>query len=200
MQSTDSGECGGSRCRETSDRLLQRDIEGASDVSAHLSNKPHNLVLCPLRLGQMGRVAALLEFESLNVTGYLPLDCIDLGHRAVRVIESLNSQNRAFDLAEHILDAPTPELRVEPHFAPRREGGLRVSVVLAHLLYQPSTRRLLAEGLDLDEALLFDEDVRSQQDQCFDPVLGGMCQSDRRTVRVSHEDRLMNVEPVEQHR
>lgn len=159
-----------------------RTSRGASDISAHLSNKPHNPILCPLRLGQMGRVAALLEFESLNMAWYLPLDCIDLGHRAVRVVESLNSQNRALDLAEHILDAPTPELRVEPHFAPRREGGLRVSVVLAHLLYQPSTGRLLAERLDLDEALLLDEDVRGQQDQCSDAVLGGMCQSDRRTV------------------
>src|SRR6266568_9588211 len=108
-------------------------------------------------------MSAMLDLEAVEVAYAVP-DAVDLFHRAVFVVHTLDRQHRARDVGQQCLDVPGREGGVEPDVVPAPEGALDISVVARELRAPIAVeKRTLCLG-DAIEAVGLYQDVRRHRD------------------------------------
>src|SRR6266849_2970353 len=79
-------------------------------------------------------VPAVGQAQELDRTAGLPRDGLELRHRPVLVVETLDREHRAMYPRQDLLDVPAPEGRIEPDVVPPPERLCRVGMIAAELL------------------------------------------------------------------
>src|SRR5579871_2183824 len=133
--------------------------QAALSGMTEFSNRKASLVEClqePVHRGHAlirglhERRVAAVELEALDHPARGSLgDLVQLGERAVLVVDALDEQDGCGDPGQERADVERSERRVEPDVAPPEEGGIDVAMVGRHLLPQIAVHVALAHGRDL---------------------------------------------------
>src|SRR5882762_5603644 len=117
------------------------------------------------------RVSAVGEAQELDRTAGLPRDRLELRHRPVFVVETLDREHRATYPRQDLLDVPAAESRIEPDVVPSPERLRRVGMIAAELLREVRAlegRLRFGDALDAD---ILHEHVGRHDHQPLDAVV-----------------------------
>src|ERR1700734_2401513 len=133
-----------------------------------------------LRLVELRRVSAGFEDEARHGGGRAGLDGADLLHGSILVVRALNDERGNAPAIDRILDVPGPEAGIEPGVVPAAEGDVDMGVIFGEL--RPQVVRLISAPrlCDRGEAYGFGEEMRRDQDEALDPLVGRFASGDRR--------------------
>src|SRR5258706_11081861 len=115
-------------------------------------------------------VPAVGKAQELDRAAGLPRDRLELRHRPVFVVETLDCEHGAMYPGQDLLDVPAPEVRVQPDVVPAPERLRRVGVIAAELLREvrvPEGRLRLGDALHAD---VLDENMGRHEHQPLDAV------------------------------
>src|SRR5436190_5623174 len=91
------------------------------------------------------------------------LDPVDLLHRAVLVVDALDSQHRTPDVRQERLDVPGSEVRVQPDVVPAPECAVDVGVTACKPRAQIAVEVRAPSLCNAGEAVGFDEHVGGER-------------------------------------
>jgi IS30 family transposase len=110
---------------------------------------------------------------------------LQLGGRAVLIIESLHGEYRHVETIDQWLDVPGTEFRGQPDIVPGEENGIGIPVISCEALIQPSRPVATPDGGDRRQRAFFNEQVRRKGHHCTQSpqICAGTVQCDGRPRR-----------------
>ncbi len=143
----------------------------------------------------MRRMAAVVELDEHGVRQRVG-DAVDVRHRPVFVVASLDREDRAADRRQQVVDVEAAERLRQPHVVPSPERRVDVRVMAREPLAQVGPAIRDPRALDRVEAEALDVEMRRDDDQPRDAVRirGRMDERDRPAVAVTEQPRRVDVD------